>query len=371
MPSADSGSTCRSSTARTRSTSSRTGRSAKCASSIRPTGSAPTRSRPADSSTASPSAPAAARAAGRTAISICATASRARWTVRGGMDQFWRDTLPALSHPYVGVAGSIGNAWAVELEGVAAAVVRGVARYEPSQYIRISTEFDHFATGLGAADPHAGRPAEPVDDQRHRSRPFRRRDNLYLDATLDRVAATTGDVTSGRLGRFPVRGTGAPGARRSGSPASAIRSAWSRASRSCRSTRCRCRSPRSVRCSGACPDARCGKATPTAAPPRWPRTCRGELGRAINLEAGCGLDPRRRHHDIAVPLDAAAVASGHDQRQRAAPRPGRRQPVRAGLAAVRSRQSPDGVHQRALGRAGGRERAGVPGREQRRALAER
>ena len=70
-----------------------------------------------------------------------------RWTVRGGMDQFWRVTLPALSHPYVGVSGAIGNAWALELEGVAAAVVRGAARYEPSENLRVSTELNHFAIG--------------------------------------------------------------------------------------------------------------------------------------------------------------------------------------------------------------------------------
>ena len=122
-----------------------------------------------------------------------------RWTVRGGMDQFWRDTLPALSHPYVGVAGAIGNAWALEFEGVAAAVVRGAARYEPSQNIRISTEFNRFATG----------PVQPILTPQGRltqwttsamARPFRRRDDVYVDATLDRITATTGRETSGRLG---------------------------------------------------------------------------------------------------------------------------------------------------------------------------
>jgi hypothetical protein len=122
-----------------------------------------------------------------------------RWTVRGGMDQFWRDTLPSLSHPYVGIAGSIGNAWALEFEGVAAAVVRGAARFEPSQNFRVSTEFNRFATG----------PVQPILTPPTRltqwttslmSRPFSRRADLNAEASLDRITAANGNTTSGRLG---------------------------------------------------------------------------------------------------------------------------------------------------------------------------
>jgi hypothetical protein len=122
-----------------------------------------------------------------------------RWTVRGGMDQFWRDTLPALSHPYVGMAGAIGNAWALEFEAVASAVVRGVARFEPSDRIRLSTEFNHFATG----------PIQPILTPQGRrtqwttnamARPFRQRDDLFVEASLDRITSAVGNNTSGRLG---------------------------------------------------------------------------------------------------------------------------------------------------------------------------
>jgi hypothetical protein len=70
-----------------------------------------------------------------------------RWTVRGGVDQFWRDSLPGLFHPYVGVGGTLGDSWGVEVEGVASAVVRGALRYEPSQDLRVGTEYHAFATG--------------------------------------------------------------------------------------------------------------------------------------------------------------------------------------------------------------------------------
>ncbi len=122
-----------------------------------------------------------------------------RWTVRGGVDQFWRDTLPALSHPYVGAAGAIGNAWALEVEAVASAVVRGLLRFEPTERVRLSTEFNHFATS----------PVQPILTPQGRRtqwttnaivRPFRQRDDVFFEASLDRITSTGGDNTSGRLG---------------------------------------------------------------------------------------------------------------------------------------------------------------------------
>lgn len=122
-----------------------------------------------------------------------------RWTVRGGVDQFWRDSLPGLFHPYLGVGGTIGNAWAVEVEGVAAAVVRGALRYEPSQDLRLSTEYHDFAAGTVAPllTP-AGRRTQWTTDAL--ARPFRNRDDIYLEASLDRITASNGGTTSGRLG---------------------------------------------------------------------------------------------------------------------------------------------------------------------------
>ncbi|HEX2219772.1 MAG TPA: carboxypeptidase-like regulatory domain-containing protein [Gemmatimonadales bacterium] len=137
-----------------------------------------------------------------------------RWTVRGGVDQFWRDSLPGLFHPYVGVGGSLGNAWGVELEGVAAAVVRGALRYEPSQDLRLTTEYHDFAAGTEAPLLTApGRRTQWTTDGL--VRPFRARDDVYLEASTDRITADMGTMTSARLGlsfyasRFRV----APGVR--------------------------------------------------------------------------------------------------------------------------------------------------------------
>ena len=115
------------------------------------------------------------------------------------MDQFWRDSLPGLFHPYLGVGGTLGNAWAVEVEGVAAAVLRGALRFEPSQDVRLSTEYHDFAAGTVAPllTP-AGRRTQWTTDAL--ARPFSNRDDIYLEASLDRITADNGGTTSGRLG---------------------------------------------------------------------------------------------------------------------------------------------------------------------------
>ena len=285
-----------------------------------------------------------------------------RWTVRGGMDQFWRDTLPALSHPYVGVAGAIGNAWALEFEGVAAAVVRGAARYEPSQNIRISTEFNRFATG----------PVQPILTPQGRltqwttsamARPFRRRNDVYVDATLDRITATTGRRDQRPTGGLVLH---LPAAAGPGVPVHALQQPGRcrRApSRSCRSTPSRCHSPSWARSSVASPGARRGNWTPTAGPRRWRLICRASWATPSNLEAGAGWN-RGVGTTLSLFLSTQLAVGSHDhQHHGPAERAGRGQPVRPGLGAVRPRQPSHGLRERTVDRAGRRQRPGVPGRE--------
>ena len=122
-----------------------------------------------------------------------------RWSVRGGIDRFWRDSLPGLSHPYVGLTGSLGNAWGVDLEGVAAAVMRAALRYEPTDDIRLTAEYDDFATGTVAPllTPVGRRSQWTLTAY---TRPIPRRDDVYLDGALDRIEDAQGGSTSGRVG---------------------------------------------------------------------------------------------------------------------------------------------------------------------------
>ncbi|MBE0595104.1 MAG: carboxypeptidase regulatory-like domain-containing protein, partial [Gemmatimonadales bacterium] len=61
-----------------------------------------------------------------------------RWTVRGGVDRFWRDTLPDLWHPYGSVAFQATRSIALVAEGVGDALVAGRAEYAPTQDFRVT-----------------------------------------------------------------------------------------------------------------------------------------------------------------------------------------------------------------------------------------
>jgi hypothetical protein len=122
-----------------------------------------------------------------------------RWTARGGLDQFWRDSLGNLTHPYVGLLGNIGNAFAVEGEVVGDAVLRGAARFEPSVNLQFEAEANRFARGV----------RDPILTPEGRLsqwtlsaflRPVSRLGGNYLEATFDRINGQGSDLSSGRLG---------------------------------------------------------------------------------------------------------------------------------------------------------------------------
>ena len=71
-----------------------------------------------------------------------------RWTIQAGMDQFWRDSLPNLSHPYAGIVGNLTNALSFEAEAVKDAVVRGLLRVEPSVAFQFLAEATRFARNV-------------------------------------------------------------------------------------------------------------------------------------------------------------------------------------------------------------------------------
>jgi hypothetical protein len=121
-----------------------------------------------------------------------------RWTVQTGVDQFWRDSLPNLFHPYAALAGNLGNSWAVQLEGVAGAVLRSGLSYEPSTDLHLATEFTSFATGTEA----------PILTPQGRLRqwtttaflrPIPRAASFYLDGSIDRIESQGGSSNGARM----------------------------------------------------------------------------------------------------------------------------------------------------------------------------
>jgi hypothetical protein len=123
-----------------------------------------------------------------------------RWTISGGVDQFWRDTLPDLSHPYLGLSGSLTNALAIDAEYVDNAVLRGSLRFEPSTNLRIEAEVSRFDTTMIA-------PILTPDGRRRQytlfaqARPFqgRLRNWFTLDAAYDRIESRADRSQSIRL----------------------------------------------------------------------------------------------------------------------------------------------------------------------------
>jgi hypothetical protein len=121
-----------------------------------------------------------------------------RWTLQAGIDQFWRDTTADLFHPYVAVAGALGNSWLMQVDAVANAVLRTGLAYEPSTDLRISTEFNQF-------DRHVPSPLLTPQDRLNQwtteafFRPISRMGSLYVDGSLDLVKSRGGNNTSARL----------------------------------------------------------------------------------------------------------------------------------------------------------------------------
>lgn len=122
-----------------------------------------------------------------------------RWTLRAGLDQFWRDSLGSLTHPYVGFLGGITNALIAEGEAVGNAVLRGALRYEPTVNLQFGAEVNRFARGV--RDPMLtpdGRLSQWTVQAFFR--PLSRLGGTYLDASFDRINGQTADISSGRLG---------------------------------------------------------------------------------------------------------------------------------------------------------------------------
>lgn len=121
-----------------------------------------------------------------------------RWTVQGGLDQFWRDTVPDRFHPYAAVVANPTNAWALQGEVVGRAFARGALRYEPSVDLRFEGEYTRFARDAFSVFAAAGRlSAWTIGGF---VRPPSGRGFFFFDARVEQTVTDLGRSTRARVG---------------------------------------------------------------------------------------------------------------------------------------------------------------------------
>src|SRR6266480_2874738 len=121
-----------------------------------------------------------------------------RWTVQGGLDQFWRDSLPDRTHPYAALVGNPSNAWAIQSEVIGAGLVRGALRYEPSVDLRLEGEYVHFARDSASVLAVPGRRAQWTIIGF--LRPKTSHGFFFFDGRFERISTDAGVLTRSRLG---------------------------------------------------------------------------------------------------------------------------------------------------------------------------
>ncbi len=121
----------------------------------------------------------------------------ARWTVQGGLDQYWRDSLPDRTHPYAALVGNPSNDWAIQSEVVGGGLVRGALRYEPSVDLRLEGEYVHFAPDSASVLAVPGRRAQWTVTGFFR--PKTSHGFFFFDGRFERISTDAGALTRTRL----------------------------------------------------------------------------------------------------------------------------------------------------------------------------
>lgn len=121
-----------------------------------------------------------------------------RWTLQGGLDQYWRGALGDRTHPYAALVGNPSNAWAVQSEIVGAGLARGALRYEPSVDLRLEGEYVHFARDSASVLAVPGRRSQWI--LAGFLRPRTSGGFFFFDGRLERISTDAGVITRARIG---------------------------------------------------------------------------------------------------------------------------------------------------------------------------
>ena len=120
-----------------------------------------------------------------------------RLTVRGGIDQFWRDTLSNRTYPYATLLYLPINALAIDLMGVAGSSAGATVQFEPSLNLQATATFTSYTTDTAPALPVGGlRSTWAVSAF---LRPAPRSGFFFFDAQASGARTTTETVTTGLL----------------------------------------------------------------------------------------------------------------------------------------------------------------------------
>jgi len=133
------------------------------------------------------------------ALSLSARYGVTRWlTAEAGSDNFWRDSLPDLWHPYALVSAAATSSTGLTFEAVAHGLVRGRADFDPTPDFHLDLEHTRFDTGIAS-------PLVTPGSERSRSdlvvfwRPRPLVGNSYLQLALSRAALSSGTSGAERL----------------------------------------------------------------------------------------------------------------------------------------------------------------------------
>jgi hypothetical protein len=122
-----------------------------------------------------------------------------RWTLGGGMDQFWRDSAPDLFHPYLNAIGNLAGAWTAEASMVLHGYGRARFSYEPTLDLRLGSEATFFSRDEDSPilNPLGRRSQFLVNAF---WRPDARRNYLYFDGRFEYATTEGGSTLRSRAG---------------------------------------------------------------------------------------------------------------------------------------------------------------------------
>ncbi|HEX2637467.1 MAG TPA: hypothetical protein VHL81_10075 [Gemmatimonadales bacterium] len=133
------------------------------------------------------------------ALSLSARYGISRWlTAEAGSDNFWRDSLPDLWHPYALVSAAATTSTGLTLEAVAHGLLRGRVDFDPTPDFHLDLEHTRFATGIVAPLVTPGSERSRTDVVAFwRPRPLV--GNSYLQLALSHAALPVGSSDAERL----------------------------------------------------------------------------------------------------------------------------------------------------------------------------